>query len=226
MPINIAIDGPAGAGKSSAAKILAKKLSFIYMDTGALYRTVGLYCLDNGVTDFKDSEKVESLLPDINIAIRFIDGRQHVFLNGEDVSGKIRTERISMAASAVSALLPVRTFLLNLQRDIAAETNLIMDGRDIGSVILPNADVKIFLTASAESRAKRRTDELIAKGEAADFNEVLKQIIERDTNDSTRAISPLIKAEDAVLLDNSEMNLEETVEEMLSLIRKKVNIDV
>ena len=226
MPINIAIDGPAGAGKSSAAKILAKKLSFIYMDTGALYRTVGLYCLDNGVTDFKDSAKVESLLPSVNIAIKFMDGQQHVFLNGEDVSGKIRTERISMAASAVSALPAVRTFLLNLQRDIAAETNLIMDGRDIGSVILPDADVKIFLTASAESRAKRRTDELIAKGETADFNEVLKQIIERDTNDSTRAISPLIRAEDAVLLDNSELNLEETVEEMLSLIRKKVNIDV
>lgn len=226
MSINIAIDGPAGAGKSSAAKALAKQLSFIYMDTGALYRTVGLYCLENGVEDFKNCDSVAALLPEIDIKIGFIDGAQHVFLNGEDVSSKIRTERISMAASAVSALPPVRAFLLDLQRNIAKENDLIMDGRDIGSVILPDADVKIFLTASPEARARRRFDELIAKGETADFAEVLRQIKERDYNDSTRAIAPLKQAEDAVLLDNSCLDREQTIEAMLNIVRERTNINV
>ncbi len=220
MPINIAIDGPAGAGKSSAAKALAKKLSFIYMDTGALYRTVGLYCLRKGIKELKNEEAVGPCLDEISIEIKFIEGAQHVFLNGEDVSSLIRTQEVSMAASDVSSIPAVRTFLLNLQRNIAANNNLIMDGRDIGSVILPNAQVKIFLTASAQARATRRTLELKAKGEEVVYEEVLAQIIERDNNDSTRAIAPLKVAQGAVVVDNSLLNEAETVAEMERIIKE------
>jgi len=222
MAINIAIDGPAGAGKSSAAKALAKKMSLIYMDTGALYRSIGLYCLREGVKELKNEAVVAPHLNNINIEIKFIDGAQHVFLNGEDVSSLIRTQEVSMAASDVSSVPKVREFLLDLQRDIAAKTNLIMDGRDIGSVILPNADVKIFLTASPEARAKRRTLELEAKGESVNYEEVLRQIIERDKNDSTRAIAPLKVADGAVILDNSDINEQETVAEMERIIKESL----
>lgn len=221
MAINIAIDGPAGAGKSSAAKALAKKLSYIYMDTGALYRTIGLYCVRNGC-DVSDASAVEKHLSQIEIKIGFDGLTQQVFLNGENVSDKIRTQEISMAASTVSAHPVVRSFLLDLQRDIAKENNLIMDGRDIGSVILPNADVKIFLTASPEARAKRRYSELIEKGEQADYNDVLEQIIQRDKNDSTRAIAPLKVADDAVIVDNSDLNKDETIDAMIKVIEEKI----
>ena len=222
MAINIAIDGPAGAGKSSAAKALAKKMSFIYMDTGALYRSIGLYCIRAGVKELKNEALIAPLLKDISIEIKFIDGAQHVFLNGEDVSSLIRTQEVSMAASDVSSVPMVREFLLDLQRNIASETNLIMDGRDIGSVILPNADVKIFLTASPEARAKRRTLELEAKGEKAVYEEVLQQIIERDKNDSTRAIAPLKVADGAVVLDNSDIDEAETVAQMERIIKESL----
>ncbi len=222
MSVNIAIHGPAGAGKSSAAKALAKKMSFIYMDTGALYRSIGLYCLRHNVKDLKNEAEIAPLLNDINIEIGFIEGTQHVFLNSEDVSDAIRTQEVSMAASAVSSVPKVREFLLDLQRDIAAKTDLIMDGRDIGSVILPNADVKIFLTASPEARAKRRTLELEAKGEKVVYEEVLSQIIERDKNDSTRAIAPLKVADGAVVVDNSELDEAGTVAEMERIIKEKL----
>ncbi len=220
MAINIAIDGPAGAGKSSAAKALAKKMSFIYMDTGALYRSIGLYCLRNGVSELKNESVVAPHLKNIKIEIKFIDGAQYVFLNGEDVSSLIRTQEVSMAASDVSSVPKVREFLLDLQRNIASKTDLIMDGRDIGSVILPNADVKIFLTASPEARAQRRTLELEAKGEKVNYEEVLQQIIERDKNDSTRAIAPLKVADGAVVLDNSDIDEAETVKEMERIIKE------
>lgn len=220
--ISIAIDGPAGAGKSSAAKALAKKMSFIYMDTGALYRAVGLYCLRQGVALLKDEESVAPHLKDIVIEIKFIEGNQHVFLNGEDVSSLIRTQEVSMAASDVSSIPKVRAFLLDLQRNIASTTNLIMDGRDIGTVILPDADVKIFLTASAQARAQRRTLELKNKGEKVEYEQVLKEIIERDTNDSNREIAPLKVAEDAYVLDNSELNESQTVEKMEEIIKEKI----
>ena len=220
MAVNIAIDGPAGAGKSSAAKALAKKMSYIYMDTGALYRSIGLYCIRNGVTELKNEDAVAPLLKNIKIEIKFIDGAQHVFLNGEDVSSLIRTQEVSMAASNVSSIPKVREFLLDLQRNIAANTDLIMDGRDIGSVILPNADVKIFLTATPEARAKRRTLELEAKGEKVDYKEVLQQIIERDKNDSTRAIAPLKVADGAVILDNSDIDEAGTVAQMERIIKE------
>ncbi len=222
MAVNIAIDGPAGAGKSSAAKALAKKMSFIYMDTGALYRAVGLYCLRQGVALLKDEESVAPHLKDIVVEIKFIEGNQHVFLNGEDVSSLIRTQEVSMAASDVSSIPKVRAFLLDLQRNIASTTNLIMDGRDIGTVILPDADVKIFLTASAQARAQRRTLELKNKGEKVEYEQVLKEIIERDTNDSTREIAPLKVAEGAYVLDNSELNESQTVEKMEEIIKEKI----
>ena len=201
MAINIAIDGPAGAGKSSTAKLIAKKLGYIYVDTGALYRTVGLYSIRKGI-DTKDAEKVIATLPDIKVEIRFVDGAQHVFLNGEDVSDAIRTPEASMGASNVSAIPKVREFLFDLQRNIAAENNCIMDGRDIGTVVLPNADVKIFLTASVEERATRRYKEMLEKGESADYDDILEDIKKRDYQDSHREIAPLKQADDAIFVDN------------------------
>jgi len=221
--IAVAIDGPAGAGKSSVAKAVSAKLGYIYADTGALYRAVGLYAVNKGV-DTKDADAVSKMIEkdtiDINIA--FSDGVQHVILNGEDVNGKIRTPEISMAASNVSAVPKVRQFLFDLQRDLATKNNIIMDGRDIGTVVLPNAQVKIFLTASAEERANRRSKELLAKGMEVNYNEILEDIKKRDDQDMNRPIAPLKAAEDAVIIDSSDMSFDEVVAKLISVINEKV----
>lgn len=221
MAINIAIDGPAGAGKSSIAKLVSKALGYIYVDTGALYRTVGLYSIRKGI-DTKDAEAVTATLGDIEVKLGFVDGAQHVFLNGEDVSDAIRTPEASMGASNVSAIPAVRTFLFDLQRDIAKNNNCIMDGRDIGTVVLPDAQIKLFLTASPEARAQRRYKELIEKGEKVEFQDVLDDINKRDYQDSHREIAPLKQAEDAILVDNSGCNLEEGTKLVLDIIEKKL----
>lgn len=208
--INIAIDGPAGAGKSSVAKAVAAKLGFIYVDTGALYRSIGVNALRHGIkTD--DADAVIALLPETKVELRYIDGAQRVFLNGEDVSEAIRMPEASMAASNVSAIPAVRTFLLDLQRDMAKNNNVIMDGRDIGTVILPDAQYKFFLTASAQVRADRRFKELKEKGIDVDYNALLEEIIQRDYNDSHRETAPLRQADDAILIDSSNMTLEESI---------------
>ncbi|MBR6568369.1 MAG: (d)CMP kinase [Clostridia bacterium] len=220
--INVAIDGPAGAGKSTISKAAAAKLGYIYIDTGALYRTVGLNALRKGA-DVKDAESVVSTLTDdLKIELKFIDGEQRMFLCGEDVSKEIRTPEASMAASAVSAVPEVRKYLFDLQKNLAASNNCIMDGRDIGTVVLPDADVKIFLTASPEARAKRRHLELTEKGIETKYDDVLADMIERDYNDSHRAIAPLKKADDAVLADTSDINLEESIELIISIIEGKI----
>ena len=218
MAFNVAIDGPAGAGKSSIARAAAKKLGFIYVDTGALYRAVGVYGLRNGI-DNKDAEAVAGMLPHISVELKFRDGVQHVYLNGEDVSEEIRTPPASMAASDVSAVPAVRQFLFDLQRDIAAKNDCIMDGRDIGTVVLPNAQVKIFLTASPEARAMRRYKELQEKGAKDTYEEVLADLLQRDYNDSHRAVAPLKPAEDSITVDNSGLSLEDSIEQVLSVIR-------
>lgn len=219
MSINIAIDGPAGAGKSTMAKSAAAQLGFIYVDTGALYRSVAYYCINKGA-DPKNAGQITKMLPEITPELRFIDGVQHVFVNGEDVSGKIRTPEISMGASAVSAIPEVRAFLFDLQKKIAAENNVIMDGRDIGTVVLPNAQLKIFLTASPEERAERRYKELMEKGEQVTYEEVLADVNKRDHDDSHREIAPLKQAEDAVLLDTTGISLEESKDRIISMIKK------
>lgn len=216
--INIAIDGPAGAGKSTAARMAASRLGFIYVDTGALYRTVGVAALRRGIPT-GDREKVAAMLPEITAELKFEDGVQHVILNGEDVSDAIRRPEASMAASNVSAIPAVRAFLFGLQKDMAKNNNVIMDGRDIGTVILPDAQLKIFLTASAEVRAKRRFDELTAKGTPVEYNTLLDEIKQRDYNDSHRAAAPLKAAPDAVLLDTSDMTLEKVVDRITELAR-------
>ncbi|MBR0349279.1 MAG: (d)CMP kinase [Clostridia bacterium] len=221
MAINIAIDGPAGAGKSSIAKLVSKELGYIYVDTGALYRTVGLYSIRKGI-DTKDAEAVTATLKDIEVKLGFVDGAQHVFLNGEDVSDAIRTPEASMGASNVSAIPAVRTFLFDLQRDIAKNNNCIMDGRDIGTVVLPDAQIKLFLTASPEARAERRYKELIEKGEKVEFQDVLDDINKRDYQDSHREIAPLKQAEDALLVDNSGCNLEEGTALVIGIIKEKL----
>ena len=221
MAINIAIDGPAGAGKSSIAKLVSKQLGYIYVDTGALYRTVGLYSIRKGI-DTKDAEAVTATLADIKVELGFVDGAQHVFLNGEDVSDAIRTPEASMGASNVSAIPAVRSFLFDLQRDIAKNNNCIMDGRDIGTVVLPDAQIKLFLTASPEARAERRYKELIEKGENVDFQAVLDDINKRDYQDSHREIAPLRQAEDALLVDNSGCNLEEGTKLVLDIIKERL----
>ena len=216
--INIAIDGPAGAGKSTVAKAVAKKLGFIYVDTGALYRSIGVNALRHSVaTD--DSEAVVSLLPETNVELKYIDGNQRVFLNGEDVSDEIRLPEASMAASNVSAIPEVRAFLLDLQRDMAKKNNVVMDGRDIGTVILPDAQYKFFLTATAEVRAERRYKELQEKGITVDFNELLEEIKQRDYNDSHRATAPLKQADDAVYVDSSDLTLEESINAIADRIK-------
>lgn len=216
----IAIDGPSGAGKSTLAKILSKKLGFIYVDTGALYRSIGLYVAKKGVAP-DDKAGVIALLPEIDLALTYREGVQVVLLNGEDVGESIRTPQMSMYASAVSAIPEVRTFLLDTQRNIAKTNNVIMDGRDIGTVILPEAQVKIFLVSSFEARAERRVKELAEKGIATTYEEVLADMIQRDRNDSTRAVAPAVPAKDAVHLDNSHLTLEGTVEAALAIIREK-----
>ncbi|MGN0561631.1 MAG: (d)CMP kinase [Candidatus Fimenecus sp.] len=219
--MNVAIDGPAGAGKSTIARAAAKKLGFIYVDTGALYRAVGVYSLRNGL-DTENPEAVESTLPHIQVELQFQDGVQHVLLNGEDVSEEIRTPQASLAASAVSAVPAVRQFLFDLQREIAAKNDCIMDGRDIGTVVLPQAEVKIFLTASPETRALRRFKELQEKGAPDTYEAVLADLKQRDYNDSHRAVAPLKPAEDSVLVDTSALTLPQSVEKVIEVIKEKL----
>lgn len=219
--ISVAIDGPSGAGKSTLAKHLAKELGYLYVDTGAMYRSIGLYALRQGV-DPKDEAAVTALLPRIQIELRYVNGAQRVLLCGEDVSEAIRAENVGMATSAVSAHPSVRAFLLELQRGMARTHDILMDGRDIGTVILPNATVKIFLTASAEARADRRFKELQEKGVDTDYQTVLEDIRRRDYQDSHRATAPLRQAEDAVLLDTSELDLEQSFQAMKKLILSRV----
>jgi len=221
MSINIAIDGPAGAGKSTMAKAIAREFGFIYVDTGALYRSVGLFALRAGI-DPSDSDAVTLTLALMKVELKFADGEQRVFLNGEDVSESIRTPEASMAASAVSAIPAVRAFLFNLQKDIAAAGDCVMDGRDIGTVVLPGAQVKIFLTASPEERARRRFRELEKNGIAADYDDVLAEMKQRDFNDSNRDIAPLKAAPDAVVIDSSGMDIPQSVEKMIAVIREKL----
>lgn len=219
--MKIAIDGPAGAGKSATAKALAKKLGFIYVDTGALYRGIGLYVIRKGAKA-SAIEEVVPLLAEIKIEMKHIDGEQHIFLNGEDVSGFIRTESVSAAASDVSAIPAVRDFLFDMQRDIAEKNSVVMDGRDIGTVVLPEAELKIFLTAKPEARAERRVSQLAEKGIEANFEDVLADVIQRDYNDTNRDFRPLKLAEDGILLDNSEMNFEETLEKIITLAKERM----
>lgn len=219
--VSVAIDGPVGAGKSTIARAAAERLGFIYADTGALYRAVGLYCIRNGV-DLDDKTAVASAVGGVQPEIRLCGGVQHVLLNGEDVSEQIRLPEVSMAASAVSAVPEVRSALLGMQRDIAAKNSVIMDGRDIGTVVLPDADVKIFLTAAAEIRAGRRFEELRTKGADVTFEEVLSDLNKRDYNDSHRVAAPLKQADDAVLADTSGLNFEQSVELVCGIIKERL----
>ena len=221
MSINIAVDGPAGAGKSSIAKRVSADMQIIYVDTGALYRTIALYVLRKGA-DPKNKETVIPLLSEITVEPRFMGGEQRVFLNGEDVSGLIRTEEVSMATSTVSAIPEVRAFLLGLQRKIAAENDVIMDGRDIGTVIMPSADVKIDLTAGDGERAVRRRDELAEKGVPAKLDEIREALTKRDANDMNRTAAPAVAAPDAVKLDNSGFTKEQTLAAAIAIIDKAV----
>jgi len=220
--INVAIDGPAGAGKSTIARKAAAELGFIYVDTGALYRTVALNALRNGVENTKNPEEVIPTLKTAEVSLKFIDGEQHVFLRDEDVSTAIRQNEVSMAASNVSSIPEVRTFLFDLQRNIAKNNDCIMDGRDIGTVVLPDAKIKIFLTASAEARADRRFKELQEKGQDVDYETILKEIKERDYQDMNRETAPLKQAEDAVLVDTTEIGLEESIELMINTIKERL----
>ncbi len=220
----IAIDGPAGAGKSTIAKRLAKELGYYYVDTGAIYRTVA-YFLDLLGVSPKDADGVERYIDELTIEITYDEeGKQHMLMNGMDVTDEIRTQDISQKASLVSAHPVVREVLLDMQRDVAKAHNVIMDGRDIGTVVLPKADVKIFLTATAEVRAKRRTDELLAKGQAANYDVVLKEIIQRDYQDTHREIAPLKMAKDSIKLDTSELDIEGVVAAMQKIIREKIPV--
>ena len=218
MAFNVAIDGPAGAGKSTIAKAVAAKKGYVYVDTGAMYRAMALYFLRSGISK-DDEEKISSVVDDINVSIKYEDGAQHVILNGEDVTGLIRTEEVGNTASATSVYGAVRTKLVALQQELAKTTDVIMDGRDIGTVVLPNADVKVFLTASVACRAKRRFDELTAKGVEADYDQIAKDIEERDYRDSHREISPLKQADDAILVDSSEMTIDEVVNTIIDLCK-------
>lgn len=221
MIMQIAIDGPSGAGKSTISKAVAKKLGIVYVDTGALYRTIGYYVRSVNA-DPKNAEAVTACLPDVSIEIKYENGLQCVYLNGQNLGDKIRTPEMSMYASAVSAIPSVRAFLLDTQRDIAAKNSVIMDGRDIGTVILPNADIKVFMTASPEARAKRRCAELIEKGMDVNYDDVLADIIQRDKNDSSREIAPAIAADDAILFDNSDYTFDESVDYILNLVKRNL----
>ncbi|MBR5310457.1 MAG: (d)CMP kinase [Oscillospiraceae bacterium] len=218
--MKIAIDGPAGAGKSAAAKAAAKALGFIYVDTGALYRGIALYVVRKGKNP-SSIEEVVPLLAEIRIEMRHIDGEQHIFLNDEDVSELIRMEHVSVAASGVSAIPAVRDFLFDMQKEIAEKNNVVMDGRDIGTVVLPDAELKIFLTAKPEIRAERRVKQLAEKGVFASYEDVLEEVVQRDYNDSNRDFRPLKLAEDGILLDNSEYSLDETIEKIISLAKER-----
>lgn len=220
MPVNIAIDGPSGAGKSTLARRLAGKLGYIYVDTGALYRAIALSMLRrNAETD----EQIIQCLPELDIRLSYVNGEQHVFANNEDVSGLIRTPEVTMAASRVSAVPQVRKFLFDLQQDLARENSVVMDGRDIGTVVLPNADIKIFLTASPEKRAMRRWLEMQEKHiDGQTFEEVLADVIQRDQQDMNREIAPLKQADDAVLVDTSDLDLEESEELLLKVCKENL----
>ncbi|MEE1281999.1 MAG: (d)CMP kinase [Acutalibacteraceae bacterium] len=220
--ISIAIDGPAGAGKSTIAKAVAKQMSYIYVDTGALYRSIALNAITNNI-DTDDVAQINSLLENTNVELKFINGEQRVFLNNEDVSDKIRTTEVSMMASKVSAVPAVREFLLELQRDIARKNNVLMDGRDIGTVVLPNAQVKIFLTASPECRAKRRYDDYVAMGIDEDYEKILADIVKRDYDDSHRTIAPLKPAEGSVTVDTSNDTLQQSVNRIVEIINNTIN---
>lgn len=217
----VAIDGPAGAGKSSAAKAAAKELGFVYVDTGAIYRTIALYVLRQGV-DPHQASAVEALLPQVQVSLEYTQQGQKMLLNGEDVTALIRTPEVSMATSACSAIPAVRAYLLQLQRDLAAENNVLMDGRDIGTVVLPHAQLKVFLTASPEERARRRVAQLEKAGQQADYASILRDIQQRDYQDSHRETAPLRPAEDAVLLDNSSYTFEESVRRLVALVRERL----
>ncbi len=220
--VSVAIDGPSGAGKSTIAKAAAKRLGFTYIDTGAMYRTVALYALENGVDTKNKDGALETALPNITIDISYQDGNQHIFLNGEDVSEQIRTPQVSMGASDVATVPAVRLKLVELQRALARRQNVIMDGRDIGTYVLPDAEIKIFLTADVEDRARRRYEELIQKGNSVRFEDVLEDMKQRDRNDSARAFAPLRQAEDAERIDTTGASLDESVERILSFIQKRL----
>ena len=220
--VSIAIDGPAGAGKSTISKVIAKKLGFIYVDTGAMYRAVALYALQNNINTRNEDGVLESVLDKIDVDIAYKDSVQHIYLNGTDVSDAIREPEVSMGASDVAVVPAVRLKLVELQRALAKRENVIMDGRDIGTYVLPDAEIKIFLTATAEERAKRRHIELVQKGVDASYKEVLADMIKRDHNDSTRKFAPLKQAEDAVLIDTTEYDFDGSVEAILSYINKKL----
>ena len=219
--INIAIDGPAGAGKSTIAKALAKSRNMVYVDTGAMYRAIGLYCSRKGITGDNEAVVVNEL-DNINVSLAYENGEQVVYLNGENVNGFIRTPEAGAMASAVSVHPKVRAKMVELQQALAASTSVVMDGRDIGTVVLPEAEVKIYLTASSAVRAKRRFDELVAKGMECDLATLQKEIEERDYRDMNRETSPLKQAEDAVLLDTSDMNIEEVVATMQRIVTEKI----
>ena len=221
MSFAIAIDGPAGAGKSTAARKAAENLNFIYVDTGAMYRTIGLYMLENQVSA-ENEDALKNALDQIQIELKYKDGVQCMFLNGEDVSGRIRTPEVSAQASVVAAIPEVREKLLDLQRSMAASQDVIMDGRDIGTHILPDAELKIFLTASVEERARRRYLELVEKGEECNIEDIRKDIADRDYRDMHRETAPLRQAEDAVLLDTSDMTLDEVVAEITRLAKERM----
>lgn len=222
MIFNVAIDGPSGAGKSTVARDVAARLGLIYVDTGAIYRSVGLYVLNEGVSS-KDSEKIISLLSDINIELVHDDtGLQRMILNGKDVTSDIRLPEVSIYASDVSAIPEVRSYLLEMQRDFARKQSTVMDGRDIGTVVLPEADLKVFLTAKPEERAKRRYNELIEKGVNTTFEEVLNDSIYRDKNDSERSVAPLKAADDAIIVDTTELTLEESIEAVIKLAEERM----
>ncbi len=219
--ISVAIDGPSGAGKSSISKTVAKKLGFIHVDTGALYRALAYTFIKNGI-NLGDEISIENLLKTTNVKIKHINGVQSVFVNDENITGSIRTEEVSMGASNISKMPIIRSFLLGLQRQIAAENNVIMDGRDIGTVVLPNADVKIFLTASPQKRAERRYKELLEKNENIVYNDIIEDIIKRDYQDEHREIAPLKPAEDSVLVDTSDLNFDESVQKITEVIEAKI----
>lgn len=222
MGINVALDGPSGAGKSTIARAAAERLKYLYVDTGAMYRAVAYYVLSNNL-DPNDREAVINSLNSINIELKYTEQGQRIILNGDDVSSKIRTPEVSMAASVVSAIGETREFLLSLQKKMAYDNDVIMDGRDIATVVLPGADVKIFLTASAEKRAKRRYDELVQKGENVTYEEVLADVNQRDYNDTHRDVAPLKQADDAILVDTSDLTLEESIEKIVSAITEKIS---
>jgi cytidylate kinase len=220
MSKNIAIDGPAGAGKSTIAKQLAKDLGYIYVDTGAMYRAMGLYFTSKQI-DPQDGDKISEAAKDAVVSLSYVDGMQHVLLNGKDVTGEIRTEEAGKMASATSGYPAVREHLTNLQKELAARENVVMDGRDLGTCVLPNADLKVYLTASSEVRGKRRYKELVEKGVEADLDVIIEDIEKRDAADMNREVSPLRQAEDALLLDSSELTIDQVVETMKDMCKRK-----